>query len=216
MLKHMLRRYLGPAMAGALVLALWDLTFWLYLRPHTDPLPGVPEGERVAKLLEGAGTRTGAYEYPAVPDRDASLKAWEAYQRAAVTEPWFQVTYVTRPASSRTLTTFALLVLCFMTTSLVVVFMGQTVRVWRFPYGRRYGFFALPGALLALDGTVARWPWWDGPMPDDAMAVMHALIGWLLVAVVLAWLCGPDNPPREEVESDEEDPEAAIERALRD
>lgn len=185
-------RAILAALAGAVVLFVWGVAFWMGL---SDAFGGLrqfdPEQEQaIVDVIKAQAPETGVYYFPGMPthgkdlpeDESRSLNdAWEARHRAG---PLGMVIYTAQGKEvMEPILFFRGFVINLASTVLVSILV---IMAGPGGFAKRWAVVAIFGAGASVATHVVDWNWMYTPADYTLMTVADTTFGWILAGLVIA------------------------------
>lgn len=194
----MLVRLVKGGLLGAIVIFVWQGTFWSVLPFARDLWAGIPDGEAVMQQFRASGMQTGIYYFPEHPDPGAPAEemnaAWERLTQLAKAGP--TVTFMLYQAEGYDPMGYSWYVQGFLAdllaTILMTILIGAAAHAYP-RYGQRVVVCSAFGLIGILAGPVLFGSFYLYPGKLMLLMLIDAAIGWLLAGLLIAWATKPEK-----------------------
>lgn len=189
-----MKKVLIGGILGGIVFMIWQSFSWMTLPWHIPQ--SIPEAEPLIEMLRQRNMEHGVYVYPGLPDEkiknlptEEQERIWGEVEAQFARGPRIaKLVYLPEGGPMRNPSQFVKGLLVNILMALLAAYLLFQASDRMKGFGDRFKFVLLIGLVAALAGPLTDWNWWNYPTGFILPVALDRIIGWFLVAVVLAVL----------------------------
>lgn len=187
------------AILGGIVVFVWNAVSWMVLDWHTPTIRQFAAPAQVSQVLVEQAPSSGIYvlNYPGSASHAAAAEAAadpavDDATTATTGQPFAFVAFARDGIGGEQMTRQMAYSLAadILSALLIVLLIRATGEL---SYVERVVFMVVIAVVIAVAGRLPNWIWWHYPRDYMVIDIADVIIGWLLAALVIAALTGPDN-----------------------
>ncbi len=186
-----MKRILLAGLLGAVITFFWGFLSWVVLPWHNMTMPGLNQGEKVAKVLQETNNTKGVYLYPQMQENEIQIKDASVTTTTTTTGPAALIFYWPNAMDPANPTPYAVGFIINFAICLLAAYLLTMAIPSLHTFGQRVWFVTLLGVFAALATHITFWNWFDVPTDYILVSVLDTVVTWLLGGLAIAFIVKP-------------------------